>query len=459
MTEKQGGSFRDPAGFVFIKGGEIYRQVNKEGAEDYEFLMSSGLYDELAGGGMLVPHAEEGEAAEPGAHKILKPLKIPFISYPYEWCFSRLKDAALLTLELQKRALDKGMSLKDASAYNIQFLKGRPVLIDTLSFEKYTEGKPWVAYNQFCRHFLAPLALMSHRDIRFGRFFTVFLDGIPLDFASRMLPAKTYLNFPLLSNIHMHAKSQMHFGDKKKIKRYYKKKMSKFALRGIIDSLETGVRRLKWEPGGTEWSDYYGETNYTEGSLCEKEKIIKYFLEKAGGGNKFLWDLGGNTGRFSRLAANKGLYTLSFDIDPSAVEKNYRKAKENGEENIFPLIEDITNPGPALGWENRERESLINRGPADIVLALAFVQHLAISNNTPFSRIAKLFFSLCRDLIIEFVPVDDSQVEKMLIGRKNIFSGYTRENFEKEFRAYFRIMDKKNIPGTKRTLYFMRKGD
>ncbi len=459
MTEKQGGSFRDPAGFVFIKGGEIYRQVNREGADDYELLMSSGLYDELIGEETLVPHREEGGAAEPGAHKTLKPVMIPFISYPYEWCFSRLKDAALLTLEIQKRALDKGMSLKDASAYNIQFLKGKPVLIDTLSFEKYGEGKPWVAYNQFCRHFLAPLALMSCRDIRFGKLFTVFLDGIPLDFASRMLPAKTYLNFSLLSNIHMHAKSQRHFGDKKKIKQYYKKKMSKFALRGIIDSLETGVRKLKWDPKGTEWSDYYGETNYTEGSLCEKEKIIKSFLEKSKEGNNVLWDLGGNTGRFSRLAANKGLYTLSFDIDPSAVEKNYRKAKENGEKNIFPLIEDITNPGPALGWENRERESLINRGPADIVLALAFVHHLAISNNTPFSGIAEFLASLCGVLIIEFVPLDDSQVEKMLIGRKNIFSGYTRENFEKVFGGYFRILETKKIPGTKRILYLMKKGE
>jgi hypothetical protein len=164
-------SFRDPSGFLFSKDGSIYRQVNIVYRKNYHHLMGSGRYDSLVDSGLLVSHEEVGtdHAASDTAYKMLKPELIPFISYPYEWCFSQLKDAALTTLDIQKRALDHGMTLKDSNAYNIQFRNGRPVLVDTLSFEAYREGQPWVAYTQFCQHSLAPLALMSYTDIRLNQ--------------------------------------------------------------------------------------------------------------------------------------------------------------------------------------------------------------------------------------------------------------------------------------------------
>ena len=194
-AERVGGSFRDPAAFVFTRDGVLYRQVNLAGRAVYDALMASGLYEELTASRDLVRHAEVDPAlaADDRAYRVLQPERVPLISYPYEWCFSQLKDAALLTLRLQRAAMKRGMSLKDATAYNVQFDAGRPVWIDTLSFEPLRVGAPWVAYRQFCEFYVAPLALMRHTDVRLHQLLRTFLDGVPVDLASRLLPGHTRL--------------------------------------------------------------------------------------------------------------------------------------------------------------------------------------------------------------------------------------------------------------------------
>ena len=248
-------SFRDPSGFLFYRNGSVYRQINIEYQENYDHLMSSGLYDLLVEDDLLVPHIEiDVKSPSPEkAYKIIKPEPIPFISYPYEWSFSQLKHAALTTLDIQKKILDFGMSLKDSSAYNIQFLKGKPILIDTLSFDKYHEGEPWVAYRQFCQHFLAPIALMWYKDIRFNQLLRIYIDGIPLDLASSTLPFYSYFRFPILTHIHLHARSQKYFADK--ALKTSAKKMSRMSFLGLIDSLESSIKKLKWKIRDTEWAD------------------------------------------------------------------------------------------------------------------------------------------------------------------------------------------------------------
>jgi hypothetical protein len=203
-------SFRDPSGFVFVRDGVLYRQVNRVHREHYDRLMASGLYERLATDGLLVPHEEDDAvpAAPDLAYKVLRPERVPFVSYPYEWCFGQLKAAALATLAIQRTALDFGMSLRDASAYNIQFLQGKPTHIDTLSFETLREGEPWVAYRQFCQHFLAPLVLSRYRDARLGQLSRVHLDGIPLDLATGLLPWRARLHPPLLLHLFLHARRQ-----------------------------------------------------------------------------------------------------------------------------------------------------------------------------------------------------------------------------------------------------------
>ena len=449
-------SFRDPSGFIFTCDGQVRRQVNRVYRDDYDLLMSSGLYDELVGKGLLISH-EETDTPPPVpqlAYKVLAPRPVPFISYPYEWCFSELKDAALATLTIQKHAFAHGMILKDASAYNIQFVDGRAVLIDTLSFEAYREGEPWVAYRQFCQHFLAPLALMSYRDVRLGQLLRIHLDGIPLDLASLLLPGRTRFRLSLLMHIHWHARSQQRYAHETSVESK-KRRVGRMGFRGIVDSLESAVRRLSWTPAGTEWSDYYEDTNYSADALDEKGRLVDAFLETLS--PTVAWDLGANTGRFSRIAAARGIRTLSFDIDPAAVEKNYRDVKARGETNVLPLLLDLTNPTPAVGWANRERASLLERGPADTVLALALVHHLAISNNLPLDRIARFFAEVCNSLVIEWVPKTDSQVRRLLVTREDIFGDYTQEQFEKHFSARFTIEESRPIENTDRTLYLMRR--
>lgn len=457
---KLSSSFRDPSGFLFLREGELFRQVNQSYREDYELLISSGLYEALVAEGLLIPHREvELPPEDPGpAYKVIKPEPVLFISYPYEWSFSQLKSAALATLAIQKKALQFGMILKDASAYNVQFVGCRPVFIDTLSFERYREGEPWVAYRQFCQHFLAPLALMSRCDIRLGGLLRLHIDGVPLDLASSLLPRRTRFSFSLLSHIHLHARSQARHADDAGVGKadsgVRKRKVSKLAFRGIIDSLETAVKKLSWKAGGTEWGDYYGATNYSERAQEDKKRRVAEYLSRLS--PKLVWDLGANTGIYSRLAAERGAYTVASDVDPAAVEKNYLKARAEKSEKILPLLIDLTNPSPGIGWEHRERMSLLERGPADVVLALALVHHLAISNNLPFYKIAEFFRRVGRDLIVEFIPKEDSQVRRLLASREDIFSGYNRESFEEVFSAYFRIEDSAPIADSERTIYLMR---
>ncbi|TLN09538.1 class I SAM-dependent methyltransferase [bacterium] len=394
---KLNASFRDPSGFLFRREGVLYRQVNQKYRAEYEQLMQSGLYAKLVKAGQLIPHKEVEIGAEQPeiAYRILQPELVSFISYPYEWSFGQLKDAALTTLAITRQALELGMLLKDASAYNIQFQHGKPVLIDTLSFEIYQEGRPWVAYRQFCQHFLAPLALMAFSDVRLNQLLRVYIDGIPLDLASKLLPGKTRWNFGLASHIHLHASAQKRYADQAVEKAAVEKRMSKLSLLGLLDNLEGTVRGLKWAPAGTEWGDYYDSTNYTREAFELKKSLVSTCVGRVKPAQ--VWDLGANNGEFSRLASAQGIDTIAFDIDPDAVEKNYQAVKTNGEKKMLPLLLDLTNPSPAIGWENRERESLAERGPADLVLALAVIHHLSpidILETTRLKWISDVAFSV-----------------------------------------------------------------
>ena len=453
-----GGSFRDPSGFVFRRGGRVYRQLNQSYREHFEHLVGSGLYECLAAEGLLIQHEEVSEPPlEPErSYRLLLPEQIPFVSYPYEWCFSQLKEAALATLKIQRLAVEQGMSLRDASAFNLQFLRGRAVFIDTSSFERLPENQPWVGYQQFCRHFLAPLALACYVDIRLLMLLRTHLDGIPLDLAARLLPARTKLKPGLLMHVHAHAAAQRKAAGKTPSQSNGSAAFGRNALMGLIDSLESTVSSLSWTPEG-DWAKYYSDTNYSDESFENKKSLVAEMLKAAD--PETVWDLGANTGPFSRLAANTGAkpWTLSVDLDPAAVETNYHLCQRQNEQNVLPLVGDLANPSADLGWAGEERQSLASRGPADAVLALALIHHLAIGNNTPLEKVAAYFANLGKQLVIELVPKGDSQVERMLASREDIFDRYDQTGFESSFSRFFSIERREPIPGTKRTLYLMRR--
>ena len=449
-SDREFSSFRDPSGCVFTRGDVLYRQINPPYFPQYRALMDSGLYGELRKFGAIVAHEEVGSGEDAIT---IRPERVPFISYPYEWSFGELRDAALLTLKLHRRALRHDMILKDASAYNIQFVRGEPVLIDTLSFDFYKEGEPWGAYGQFCRHFLAPLLLMREKDVRLSRMLSLFIDGIPLDLAASLLGGKG----GLLAKEHIvwHASSiSKHNEDGRKRllggRSQVSVRITKEKQLAIIESLIRGIEGMTLAGVETEWGDYYAHTNYSSEASEEKGRLVKAFLDKLHPST--VWDLGANDGTYSKLALEVGAYVTAFDIDPVAVERNYNEVK-NTRSAMLPLVLDLTNPSPGIGFANRERTQINARQTPDCVMALAVIHHLAISNNLPLSMLAQWFATLSGNLIIEFVPKEDSQVQVLLATRTDIFPDYTQRSFEEAFGQYFTLREKAQIQGSERTLY------
>lgn len=462
--QKESSSFRDRSGFIFYSDDQVFRAVGQSYQESYTRLLASGLYEALTSKGLLIPHREltgdqwpplPAEVDASTIYKVLQVEKVPYISYPYEWCFQQLKDAALLTLQIQLAALEHNMVLKDASAFNVQFVKGRPVFIDTLSFDTYEEGKPWVAYRQFCTHFLAPLALMSRVDADLRRLSELYIDGIPLALASKLLPFKTWWSPFFQMHVHYHARLEKRYSADVKASQKVRHKLSKNRLVAIIQHLHSGINGLSLPISQSEWSDYYQQFSYSDEAIEHKKQLVTQWA--AGIAPKNSWDLGCNTGLFSELLQPFSETVTAFDIDHLAIEKFYTQLKKKPAGNILPLVLDLNNPTAAIGWANRERKSFVERKPADLALALAFIHHLSISNNVPFSEVASLLSQCTQWLIIEFVPKTDGQAQRLLVTREDVFDDYTQQAFEAAFQTYFIVEKKEPIRGTERVLYLMKR--
>jgi hypothetical protein len=336
----------------------------------------------------------------------------------------------------------------------VQFLKGKPVFIDTLSFEAFAGG-PWPAYGQFCRHFFAPLALMACIDVRLGKMMQTYIDGIPLDLAAALLRGKG--GFAAWQHIRLHAASVRRFGgtENKGKGGPEQVKIKKTTLAAIIDSLIRSVEGLKPREKTTEWGDYYSGNSYSAGAAARKAALVEEFLRDAAP-FQMLWDMGANDGRYSRLALKYGAQAVAFDIDPAAVSRNYAGVKKTGEP-LLPLLLDLTAPSPAVGFANAERKTITGRRAPDVTLMLAVIHHLAVSNNLPFDMIAAYLASFTSFLILEFVPKADPQVQRLLRTRADIFTDYTAECFETAFGIYFELLRREPIEGTERTLYLFRR--
>lgn len=450
-------SFRDPSGFVFRRDGILYRQIQPPAAADWEAFLSSGLHERLVADGLIIEHDEAALelAAMPDAAAVIRPRALDFISYPYEWCFSQLKDAALLTLELQSRAIEVGLRLKDASAYNVQFDAGRAVLIDSLSFEVAPRTEPWPAYRQFCEHFLAPLALIAHRDARCGLMLRDFIDGIPVDLAAGMLPARTRLNLGLSAHLHLHARAQRRAArDASTARPARERRISETGQLALIDSLRRTVEGLRYRPAG-QWTGYSASTSYSDTATASKGEIVRELLAAVGG--RTAWDLGANVGVYSAIAAEAGYRVIAFDQDAASVETHWRRVRDQPDLGILPLVMDLSNPSPGLGWALEERASFLERGEPDVIMALALVHHLAIGNNVPLPAVARLFARMSPRAIVEFVPKDDPMTRRLLADRRDVFDRYSMDGFRDAFGAPFRIVREAPIDDSPRTMFLLER--
>jgi ribosomal protein L11 methylase PrmA len=444
------GSYKDPSGYVFQKDDQLYRRINECYLDTYKQVRDSGLFQELMQKRLLIEHEEILVEGGDDPHAIIRPKMIKFISYPYEWCFSQLKDAALATLEIQRMAISRGFTLKDAHGFNIQFDRGLAILIDSLSFDRWDHA-PWEAYRQFCESFLVPLALMGYRSQYSNTLLTRFLNGIPLEIGSGLLPLRTRFSISLLMHIHLHARKAKE--DSKMVDTSpafnSSRRFSDHSMLGLCMSLEKAIRSIR----------------HPEVRLCQKS--LSYFQDSFDREKRFIvsvtqeqrpsivWDLGCDTGEFSILAANHSDFVVAIDSDPACIERLYLYCKTEQITNILPLQMDLVNPSAALGWELQERLSLFERGSCDLVFALAIVHHLCISANIPMDYIARFFGRISNRLVIEFVPKKDPQVQLLLSARKDIFPNYNLATFELAFERYFSIIRSEELANSNRTIYYM----
>lgn len=448
-------SFRDPSGYMFHDGDTLRRAINPIYFPQYQKLKESGLFKKLIDAGLLIAHEETSVSEE---KIIITPERIPFITNPYEWSFEQYKHAALHTLKIQKYALSKGFILKDASAYNVTYHKGKPIFIDTLSFDFYEEDMPWRAYKQFITHFLGPLVLAKYHGTEIFKMLQIHIDGLPVKLIASLLPGKTKLNSTLFTNIHFLAKMESKHSEDYKAETKVAK-LSKKAQMNILDSLFGYIRKL--DPNeASEWGDYYTKTNYETAAFVAKKNLIREWTTPLA--PQKLIDIGGNDGTFARTVIDHVKHIIVTDIDVNAVEYNYRQVQKNKEENMLPFVCDVLQPAPGIGFNNTERSSLLDRlkeYTPDITLALALIHHITLSGNVPFEKSADFFASFSKYLIIEFPTRADSWVESLLARKREFidhFDFYNEANFEIGYSNYFDLEKKETVTGTKRILYLFK---
>ena len=463
---RDAGSFRDPGGYVFEDQGRIIRAVMPQAADAFANLYDSGLLDDLARRGLMIATTRlEADAARLAAFTgprgdhaaaLYEHPRVPFISYPYEWCFSQLKDAALAHLDLQITALEKGYVLSDATAYNMQFIDGRPVHIDAMSLQPYVEGAHWAGYNQFCRQFLLPLLLEAWAGVGFQKLYRGGIDGISFEDALAILPRrKLFTSVSGLMHVYLHgravlAKSSQAQDSAKAGQALPKSRYAAILeqLRGFIAGLESGKRPASY------WKTYAQINSYSEPMRDRKLQFVGDWAADAKPGQ--IWDIGGNTGDFSLAAIKAGAgHALVLDGDLDSVEAAYRLRARKGEK-ILPLVMNLLDPSPGLGWRTAERKGLGSRTTPDGIIALAVIHHMCISGNLPLRDALDWLLSLAPGGIIEFVPKEDPMVKQLLAVREDVFHDYTEETFLSVISKRHQIIDQHKFQENGRLLVSYR---
>jgi SAM-dependent methyltransferase len=443
-------SFKDPAASVFYleeEAGFIFRQLSPAYLSHYHHFRSSGLAEELIKKNWLIPFEETDN---PGDAVVLKAKKIDFVTYPYEWTFSQWKDAALLTLKIHYQALKFGMILKDATPFNIVFDGPRPVFVDISSFEVFKEGQPWPAFKQFSENFYLPLLLVKYFDATGNDMYRSNINGIPISKGLSLLPAKAYFNFNTLFFLALPARIREQREDKRATTTTgaitVKSSMQ------LANQLFSVINKIKQAKQQTKWNDYY-DRNIDAAYLAEKEKLI---VTWAGNNyiNKTVIDFGCNTGNFSRLLARVAGAVIAFDEDMRSADELYAHCKENKITNISCFAVNLSQPTPALGWNNLERQCLKDRLHGQLGLALALIHHLAISNHIRFNMMADFFAATCQELFIEFVPAADEKVQLLLNGREDSFDWYTLDNFKHAFQQKYTLVKEHCFSNNRVLLHF-----
>ena len=453
----ESGSFRDRRGRIFYVDGRVLRTVMPMAATDYEFVRGSGIVDALVADNKLVRETVVdssllGEHGD-GAQFVLEHPRLPFISYPYEWSFSALKAAALLHLDIQQAALQKDVTMTDATAYNVQFIGPNPIFIDSLSFRRYKDGEYWAGHRQFCEQFINPLLLRSLAGVPHNAWYRGALEGISAEDLSKVLPWRNRLSWNVLTNIFMQARLQHTADSGRAIEKAKTRKLPRIGYEQMLYGLRKWIAGLEpKEDSKTVWQDYATENSYADEEAINKRRFIAEFASSTR--PALVLDIGCNTGDYSAVALENGAeLAVGFDFDHGALDYGYRRAVRDSL-NFLPLHLDAANPSPNQGWSQAERMGLQERTKGDAVMGLALIHHLAVAKNLPLDEVIGWLVDMAPQGIIEFVPKNDPMVQRLLQMREDLFDDYDQESFEKYLGRRARVIKSDVVSASDRTLYW-----
>jgi len=455
------GSFRDRKARIFYRDEAVYRVLNAEAMKDWEALSATRFFAERQAQGQIVRTVQVEDdaalAAEDGQAwaGVLRHDRVPFVSYPYEWPFSMLRDAALLHLDLLLAALSEDLILKDSSSFNIQWQGCAPVFIDIPSFERLESGSAWAGYRQFCELFLYPLMLQAYKGVSYRPWLRGSIDGIDAESCLGLMSLRDYLRPGVLKHVALQAKMKARYADTS-LDVKGELKTAGFPVELIVANvrhLRKIIRGLPGPAGGSEWSEYVDTGHYDAADQERKETFVS---DAVGSRRRLVWDLGCNTGLYSAIAAKSSDYVVALDADQMSIERLYQRLAQESCHNVLPLVGNLADPVPDLGWRGLERRSLLRRGSPDLVLALALIHHVVITANIPLREFVEWLADLGADLVIEFVSKQDPMVEKLLRNKADIYTDYEQDYLETCLRSRFELTGRVELMGGRRVLYSAR---
>lgn len=456
------GSFQDRESRVVYFDNRIFRALSPRALSAWDLLQGKPFFQRMVTEGKIIPSRQvespdiRGILTEEAG--LLEHQRIQAISYPYEWSFGMLKDAALLHLELLLAALDEDMMLKDSSAYNVQWQGAHPVFIDVGSFEALNLGAPWVGYRQFCQMFLYPLLLQAYKNVSFHPWMRGSIQGIsPQDFCN-LLSLPDLLKPGVFVHGFLHARLQQDFADlatgSEAVGELKATRYSPEMIRGILQGLQKIIGNLDWQEKHSTWSDYADHNTYDTQARQEKAAFVEQVIAQCHW--PLVWDIGCNAGNFSRIAARNADYVLALDSDHLTVEHLYQRLKQEKIGNILPLVYNLADPSPGLGWQGQERKPLEERAKPDLILCLALIHHMVIQHNIPLKDFVNWLAGFNSSLIIEFVDREDPMVKRLLTFKQDNYKDYEPANFERCLGEAFHLERKQTLSTGTRTLYYCR---
>ena len=454
------GSFRDPAGYIYYENNRVFRKLSPDGAKRYLELFDNDIISKSISKGFLIETKEIKDNSEPEVNNkdlILEHEKIPYISYPYEWSFLQLKDAAIFHLDFHLFLLKNNATLIDASAYNIQFVGSKLKFIDVLSIKKYSDGEHWTGHKQFCENFLNPLILKSKKGIKFNNWFKGNLEGIETGELNSLLSLFDKFSYNIFAHVYLLNKLEQKYKSQKTLKPIVKNKnkISKKNLISLLSQLKKFILKIKDYKSTTIWEGYSKNNSYSSQEEIKKKDCVTKFCQK----NNFnlIADIGCNDGDYSIIALDNGCKgVVGFDFDINTINVAYNYAKKNNI-NFLPLYFDASNPSSNIGWYQNERKGFIERAKFNAIIALAFEHHLAIAKNIPLDSVINWLISLAPSGLIEFVPKNDETIQKMIELKGDIFPNYSEKNFEEHLSKNAKIVSKTIVSESGRVIYEFKK--